>query len=334
LMYSDRILAIDPGIRVARLLHATALVGLGQLDQARREYDSLVHDEPAYTEARLQLAMLDVVQKRFAEGEKLFRDLYRPQDGDFRALRGLVEGYAGQGKLESALGLLNTESSRFPNSVAIHDLLAATAARAGKIDLAIQNYEFISQQQPKNTEILEKLGGLYQRTHNLRRSIEMFQRVHDLTPDDWRTIARLATVQQEAGIRDDARRNYTLAIQLGADNADVFNNLAYLNADMGLELDGALEFAKRALAKAPSDPNFADTAGFVYLKKKDTASALRVFRGLSKKYPQNGGFRYHLALALLQNGETTEGQRELREAVAADPSLRIGAGAGETSSRR
>jgi predicted Zn-dependent protease len=90
---------------------------------------------------------------------------------------------------------------------------------------------------------------------------------------------------------------------------------------MGSNLEDALALARKAVAKEPGNSQYADTVGFIYLKKRDFASALQIFDKLSRRYPNEGGFRYHLALALVESGRKQEGERELRAAIAADPAL-------------
>jgi len=321
LRYSERILALDPALRNARLLHATALVGLGQLDLARAEYNRLLHDQPTYAEAKLQLAMLDVVQKRFPEAEKLFRETYQPKRGDFRALKGLVELYAAEGQIDKAISLLNADVVRFPDSIAIRGLLASTAARAGRLDLAIQQYERLRGKHGEDPETCTQLGQLYQRKHDLSRSLAMLQRAAELVPGDWRAVTRLGSAQQASGLASQAKASYRRALELGGDDPDLFNNLAYLEADAGSDLEEAMALSQKTLARSPGNSQYADTAGFIYLKKGDTATALQIFQTLSHKYPNDAGFRYHLALALLKSGNRTQGEHELRTAIAADPSL-------------
>jgi tetratricopeptide (TPR) repeat protein len=322
LQYSQRALSIDPTLPGARLLHATALVGMGQLDNARSDYVRVVHDQPGYTEAKLQLALLDVAQKRFGDAEKLFREVYRPNDGDFRALKGLAEMYAAEGEWDKALELLGTEASRFPKAMFIQQLLASTADRAGRLNLAIQQYQTILQQKSgSDAAAYTALGQLFQRQHDLSQSIAMLQKARDLAPEDWRTTARLAMVQQEAGLLSEAKASYRQALKLGADTADILNNLAYVEAETTSDLEDALALTKRALSQAPGNPQYADTLGFIYLKQKKIASALDVFRTLSLRHPENATFRYHLALALFHNGDSIGARRELRAALAVDPSL-------------
>jgi tetratricopeptide (TPR) repeat protein len=321
LQFSERILASHPAQRNARLLHATALTGLGQLESARIGYTSLLRDEPDYTEAKLQLALLNLVQKRFSEAAKLFREVYRAKDGDFRAVKGLVEVYAAQGQLDAALDMLDKELHRSPDSISLLRLAGSTALSARKLDLAQRQYERVLQLQPDDLEASTQLGQISQRGHDLSKSIAMLQKARDLAPGDWRAAARLATVQQEAGLELEAKGNYSLALRLGCDDPDLFNNLAYLEAEIGSDLDNALKLAQTAISKSPANARYADTIGFVYLKMKDTGSALGVFQTLSKRHPEVAVFRYHLALALLQNGAKEEAKRQFQVAVASDPSL-------------
>jgi type IV pilus assembly protein PilF len=167
------------------------------------------------------------------------------------------------------------------------------------------------------------MGKLYQAAHDLPRSMALLEKARELAPNDWRTAARLATVQQEAGLSQQAKSNYEHAVQLGADDAELFNNLAYLEAEIGRDLDTAGVHAQKALQKSPSNPSYADTVGIIYLKKKQTAAALQVFKALTERVPKEALFRYHLALALRQNGDVQAAGRELRAALQADRSLAL-----------
>jgi tetratricopeptide (TPR) repeat protein len=324
LQYSEQVLAlepVEPGLQNARLLHATALVGLGLLGRARAEYNSLIRDQPSFTEAKLQLAMLNVMQKRFSEAEKKFRELYHPNTGDYRALKGIVELYMAQDKVEQALAVISGELAHFPASIAIRSLLASTALRAGRFDLAVQQYEQVVARRQDDQDTCTALGQLYQRKGDKTQSLAMFQKALDLAPNDWRAVGRLAAAQQEFGLQSQARSNYRRAIELGGSDPDLLNNLAYLEADMGADLDDAMTLAQSALSRSLGNAQYGDTVGFIYLKKGDAASALQIFQSLCNRYPKESGFRYHLALALLQNGNRQQGESELRAAIAANPSL-------------
>ncbi len=98
------------------------------------------------------------------------------------------------------------------------------------------------------------------------------------------------------------------------------NNLAFLLAETSGDLDQALSLAQRAVQKAPGQPQFSDTIGYVYLKKKMLDSAVRSFDSLVQKYPGNPTFRYHLGMALLETGDKAAARKELAAALANHPS--------------
>ena len=98
------------------------------------------------------------------------------------------------------------------------------------------------------------------------------------------------------------------------------NNLAFLLSDTGGDLDEALKLAQRAVQKVPGQPNFADTMGYVYLKKGMRDSAIQTFTALVQKYPGAPTFRYHLGMALLETGDKVRARKELETALANHPS--------------
>ena len=59
--------------------------------------------------------------------------------------------------------------------------------------------------------------------------------------------------------------------------------------------------------------------GYVYLKKNLNDSAIQVFRGLAKKYPNDSSFHYHLGLALIQTGDKSRARSELAAALSNHP---------------
>jgi predicted Zn-dependent protease len=109
-------------------------------------------------------------------------------------------------------------------------------------------------------------------------------------------------------------------MDLQPDDARVLNNLAYLMVETNGDLDEALRLAQRAVQKVPGQPVFVDTLGWIYVKKKMTASAVQVLDGLVKKQPDNPVFCYHLGAALLQKGDVQRAKATLEGALAKKPS--------------
>jgi tetratricopeptide (TPR) repeat protein len=148
----------------------------------------------------------------------------------------------------------------------------------------------------------------------------LYQQACELAPGDTNIALTLGDMLARAGRNAEAKRRYEGIIGAHPENAGALNNLAFLLADTGGDLDEALRLAQRALAKAPNQPAFSDTVGYVYLKKGLNDSAVQIFGSLVRKDPHFAPFRYHLGLALFVKGDKTGAKKELQTALAEKPS--------------
>jgi tetratricopeptide (TPR) repeat protein len=96
------------------------------------------------------------------------------------------------------------------------------------------------------------------------------------------------------------------------------NDLAWLLAESGQDLDRALALAKAA-HKIDPNPNITDTLGWVYLQRGDNAHAAELFQEALDKRPDSPSIRYHLGLALARQGDHQRALELLRQAVKGGP---------------
>jgi tetratricopeptide (TPR) repeat protein len=111
-----------------------------------------------------------------------------------------------------------------------------------------------------------------------------------------------------------AVRNYEAAVH-GGDNSGISaNNLAWIYAHEGRELERALALAKQARELAPEDPAVLDTLGVVHLARREYSKAVGVLelaRALAHLQGQNSAdvlveIRRHLSEAYLRAGQTEQ----------------------------
>jgi len=295
--YANQVLAADPTHSGAALIRSAALVSAGQYNEARAALEHLIRDYPNLREAQLQLAFLNVTQKRYSEAERMFRKNYQPEKSDFRALKGLVEIHSAQRHWDPALALLRTEQKNFPHSVEVKKLLASVSAEAGRTDLAIPYYEELAQADPNSVDIRMQLGLLYQSEAKLDPAIAEFSKAIQASPNNALAHALQGKALEQAGRKQEAALSYKRSLAVEDGNPSVMNNLAYLTTELGGDLDEALRLSRRAVEK-DSNPDFKDTLGWVYLRKRDKGAALQIFQTLTKQQPGNPVFRRHLEMAL------------------------------------
>jgi len=294
-------------------------MGMQKYAEARSELVTLGKDLPQYGEVEFQLASLDLAERRFRDAEVRFRKLYAEGKGQTRALAGLAETYAAENRLDEVLSLLTGEMKKSPDSVAIATLLADAAVRKGNYDLALEQYQRLVAKNPRSAKLQTSLGAIYQQKGDFTKSIVCFQTAKDLAPADPAASAVLAEAFQAAGRKPEAIANYRRAVELDPENPSALNNLAFILADGEQSLDEAQNLAERAVRLLPKDPHFADTLGYVYLKRRLDSSSIKIFDGLTEKYPANPVYRYHFGLALLENGQKARAKAELKIALAKRP---------------
>ena len=129
----------------------------------------------------------------------------------------------------------------------------------------------------------------------------------------------IAFLQNASGKEVEALTNLRKQLAIDPQNTIAMNNLAFMLADTSTDLDQALTLAQAAQRKAPNNPGVTDSLGWVYAKKGLNDSAIQIFSGLVRKYPDEPSFRYHLGIALLQKGQTAEAKSELVISLSKSP---------------
>jgi tetratricopeptide (TPR) repeat protein len=133
-------------------------------------------------------------------------------------------------------------------------------------------------------------------------------------------LSTLGLVLDTASRKPEARQVYEATLKLDPNNAVVLNNLAFLMAETGGDLDDALTKAQRAKQLLPNLYEISDTLGWIYLKKNLPDNAIDIFKNLVAKEANHSTYHYHLGMAYSQKGDKTRALDQFREALKYNPS--------------
>jgi len=317
--FASDALSIEPANTQAKLLRTIGLFGQTSYPEARAELQKLIREQPQLLEAHLQLGLLNIAEKRYQDADTIFQRFYQPGQGDLRPLNGLLETRIAQRQFDSAIQILEAEQKRSPQSLQINLALASTAVRAGRFDIALKQYEALAAQYPDRAEFKVRIGQVHQSTENWDKAIASFQAAEKLAPGDWTAPAYLGSTLDAAGRKDAAIASYRRSLTIMPNNGSIMNNLAYLLAETGKNLEEAAAIAEDVRRRAQDNPAVLDTVGFVYLKRGQFDSALQVFNRLAQKYPQNPIFQYRLAMVYVEQGQTAKAKEAIQKAIANNP---------------
>jgi tetratricopeptide (TPR) repeat protein len=319
LRQSEDILKIQPDQPSARLLHATALVGSGRTPEARAELQRLVSEYPQNPEAHLQLAIVAIQEGKFKEAEAIVRKRLQTGTANAQSVAVLAHTLASQKQSPQAIALLREAIGKAPNSTLLHKQLARTAARTGLYDVAVTEYRDVLAREPKDANVYVELGDVYSAKGDLANAIAAMRKAQELAPQQVNTSLFLAALLERNGQSGEAHALYRRVLESQPNNVQALNNFAFSLAETGGNLDEALRLAQRAASRVPSDPIVADTLGWIYLKKGMTHAAQQIFHKLVTNQSDQPVFRYHLAAALLQQGNREKARTELEAALKTKP---------------
>jgi tetratricopeptide (TPR) repeat protein len=313
---ADKVLGFRPDDRRARLLRTGGLIGSGD-PTARIELARLTKEFPNDMEPRMQLGLLAIVEAKYPDAIAILGK-YRAS-GDPRVCDGLAVAYLHQRQYDKAREVLDEGLRNTPDSPMLLRELADAQALSGQTDLAIDQLRKLLAADPKSVHLLRRIGEVYEFKGDHTNEIASYRRASELAPADLNAGLGLADALARAGRTNDARKEFERVVKAHPENGPALNNAAYFLADTGGDLDEALRLAQSALKRAPGQPGFSDTLGYIYLKKGLNDSAVQTLGTLARKYPY-AVFRYHLGLALYMKGDKTAARRELRTALSNHPS--------------
>ncbi len=315
---AEQVLNRDPANLPALLLRAQAWTGMAEYTKARTDLSSVLAMNPKSNDARFELGQLDMKEGRFEEAEDEFQALM--DAGDARGLDGAIDGLVRQQRWGQAVQIVQEQLRKQPDSERYRSTLADLLLRSGNYGEAVTQFQILLNRNPKSEQLYLGLGDAQAQLGDAKDAVAAFQSARGLAPADARPDLALGILYDHLKRFGEARQAYQSALAKQPDNPRALNNLAYLEAEQGVDLDQALAYAQHARANLPDDVNVLDTLGLIYIKKNLTEDGLRMLREAVKRQPGNAAFRLHLALAWYQKGDRLMARRELEAARRDKPS--------------
>ncbi len=318
-----QILTIDKTNGPARLIEAAALLGEKRYTDARQLLEAIKQANPNAPDIEFSLGMVSLKEGKLKEAEDIFRKAYTANPKDPRGMVGLVEAMAAQNHFDQAIQFLQSELAKYPNRTDLQMALGNLAVRAGNFDLAISQFQAVLNELDKNSkgrgEVYFRLGVTLRHKGDLNGAVQALAKAAEALPDNSMAIDELALAYQFAQRKPEARQAYEQAVKLDPQNGQALNNLAFLMAETGGDLDQALTYAQRAKQVLPNLNEVSDTLGWIYLKKNMSDNALDIFQDLTRKAPDNSTFRFHMGMALAQKGDKPGALAQLQLALRDSP---------------
>jgi tetratricopeptide (TPR) repeat protein len=325
LQHANAALAIRANDPNGRLFRVIGLTGTHAYSQAKDEADQLARETKDAPQVQMQLGIIALGQGHYAQAEDYFRKLYKEGSPNLQPLAGLVDAYEAEHQPDRAFELMQAEAQKTPDSAGKAALLAATAEAAGKTDLALQELDKQAAEHPASADAQLRIAQLQLKHSHLPEALAALEKAQRLEPNRNGLDAAIGNVEDQLGQKPAAIASYRKALTKTPDNPMLLNNLAFLLADTGGDLNEAQQMVTTAIRKAPNIPQLQDTLAWVEIKKHDNAAALQTLTALTRKFPENPTYRYHYAVALIDSGNRSAAKVQAEAALAKKPPAEMAA---------
>jgi tetratricopeptide (TPR) repeat protein len=308
----------------ARLLEGVALMRQNKLADARKIFEDLTTKLPQFAEAHLELATLDLVEKKYPAAMDEFQHAAQDNPNDLRPLVGEARAWLAQKQPDKAVAVLEKELAANPKRADVLRELAGLKQEIGQYDSAMGDYRTLLanfQQNPRDVaQTYSAMGQVSVRKGDLKGALVWLQKAKELEPESVPLLIFTAGVYEKLSMNKEAQDTYRSVLAVDQGNAQALNNLAFSIANTGADLDEALTMAGKAKQRMPNSLDVSDTLGWIYVKKNMADQAVDLFKDLTAKAPDNPTYHYHYCAALVEKRDRAGAQRECSAALGLSPS--------------
>jgi tetratricopeptide (TPR) repeat protein len=274
-----------PDVAVVHAVNGMHQARVNNPKGARTEYERALELSPGLFDAVSGLTYLDLAAKDTASALKRVEAALVQQPANPNLLVLLARVYNVAGDKANQEQALRKAVAADPGFMTGYTMLALLYLEQRRIDQARAEFAGIAQRDPSNVPA--------------------------------RTMLGILLAQQ--GKEDEAIKVYE-ATANGTANAPVAaNNLAFIYAQRGINLDVALQLATSAKQRLPNDPIVDDTIGWIYYKKDLPSLAVQPLESALKQLPNNAELLVHLGLTYAKLGDKEKARQALERALKLDP---------------
>jgi tetratricopeptide (TPR) repeat protein len=314
--FASEALANEPANPNAELLYVRGLLARGELDRADSELKKLVARHPRSAVVRTQMGMLLGRRGEMARARAEFERALEISPDSLEALGGIVALDLSQRDFKSARARIDAKLAAGRAGAPLLTLAAKTYATGGDLASAEGFLRRALEADDTYLTAYGALGQLFVAQKKLNEARAEFERLAARMPRPVAPLTMVGIILQVLGDDAGAREKFERVMQLDPEAAVAANNLAWIYAEKGGNLDVALHLAQTAQKHLPDVPEVNDTLGFIYYKKNLAPLAIATLKVSAEKEPGNALYQYHLGLAYAGAGDAARAKQALSRALA------------------
>jgi tetratricopeptide (TPR) repeat protein len=315
LQFAEDVVRKQPSNLDGRLTLLRAIVAHGETQRAEAEAKILAGQVPRSAAVQAFLGSVAMARKDPAAARAAFERALQLDDNTMEAFAGLVRLDIEGGRVAVARARLDAQVAKEPPNPAALEIAGRAYQTLGDTGKAERVWKKLVEVQPTNLAAYASLGQIYYSQRRLDEARAEFQQFTERNPSDVSAHTMLGVVLQLQGQLDEAQRLYERTLELNHNAPVAANNLAWLYAERGGNLDVALQWAQVAKVMLPNRAEVDDTLGWIYYKKGLPTLAVKAFQDSVHKDSSNGEAYLHLGLAYIAAGDKIRARDALENVI-------------------
>ena len=313
--YAARLQKLNENNPEAHFLNATIDIGAKDYAAALDELKEAQKTAPNDPVVHLNMAFAYAGLKKYADAEREFQTAIKMYPTYDAAWADYISLMFGTNQSAKALALANQYATANPNRASAHFINASALATAKKYDQAIAEFQKVIQIDPKSMMAYFRLAQIHQMMGQSDAALDLLQKALALQPTSSPVNTAIGDIYLTKDDLKSAGKYFQAALAQDSHDAIAANNLAWIYAVQGENLDMAMNLATQAKQIAPDMTAVNDTLAWIQYKKGNYRVSVSLAEDAVKKSPQKADYRYHLGMALKAAGERDRAKTELQKAL-------------------
>lgn len=260
----------------AMLQAALALQQQGNLEEARRKYESIIARDPRNFNALQLCGVVAIQQEDYRDAVKLIRRALALRGNDAPVLTNLGIAHQKLGQIAEALESFDKAIAAKPDFASAHHNRANLLRETKRHAEARKSYDRALALQPDNPLIHANYATLLYDLHEAEDALQSLEKALALRPDYPTAHFRKGEIQLELDKPAEALTSFDHALNLRPDDGEFL--IGRGKALMALDRhEEGLTFHRRAIELAPRNVAFLHASGLAFLSIKRIRAALACF---------------------------------------------------------
>jgi len=308
----------QPESALAHTVLAAVYTHRQQLDTARAEFRKALELDPGYTRAALALAALDLGTNDADAARETIDSLLAADPDNTSALlarAGLERRTSGDAAF---IEQLRDDLSRNPDNLTLRQTLARAYLRKGEAQAALTLLQGAPADQREQSSLLLLQAQAELAAGRGESAIVTLGQLADLNPRAARPRYMLAAASARVGDLRAAELHLEEGLSLDHDEALAPAQLSVILSAAPSDKE-RMKLIERLQRAAPDQPLLAATHAQLAARQRDFGTAIDIYEGLRRRYPDREDYVVGLAQTLNEAGRQSEAETLLDDWVGAHP---------------